>query len=30
MLALYTAALRDRAGVRINQSLIDATLSRFQ
>jgi peptidyl-prolyl cis-trans isomerase D len=29
-LALFTAAVRDRAGVRINQGQIDATLGRFQ
>lgn len=29
VLALYTAALRDAAGVTVNQAQIDATLSRF-
>ncbi len=29
VLALYTGALRDRAGVTVNQSLIESTLSRF-
>jgi len=29
VLALYTAALRDSAGVSVNQALIDTTLSRF-
>ena len=29
MLALYTAALRDQAGVTVNQALIDTTLARF-
>lgn len=30
ILALYTAALREQAGVQINQALIDSTLARFQ
>jgi peptidyl-prolyl cis-trans isomerase D len=29
ILALYTAALRDRAGVSVNQTLLDSTLARF-
>lgn len=29
VLALYTAALRDAAGVRVNQELIESTLARF-
>ena len=29
VLALYTAALRDRAGVSVNQTLLDSTLARF-
>jgi peptidyl-prolyl cis-trans isomerase D len=29
VLALYTAALRDRAGVTVNQALLDSTLARF-
>lgn len=30
VLALYNAALRDQAGVSVNQALIDSTLARFQ
>jgi peptidyl-prolyl cis-trans isomerase D len=30
VLALYTAALREELGVRVNQSLVDSTLARFQ
>lgn len=30
VLALYTAALRDREGVTVNQALVDSTLARFQ
>ena len=29
VLALYTAALREAAGVSVNQATIEATLSRF-
>ena len=29
-LALFTAALRDREGVTVNQALVDSTLARFQ
>ena len=29
LLALYTAALRDEAGVTLNQPLVDSTLARF-
>ena len=29
VLTLYVAALRERAGVQVDQALIDATLSRF-
>ena len=28
--ALYTAALREQAGVTVNQPLIESTLARFQ
>ncbi len=30
LLVLYTAAIRDREGVQVNQALIDSTLARFQ
>jgi peptidyl-prolyl cis-trans isomerase D len=30
VLTLYTAALREAAGVRVNQSLVESTLARFQ
>ncbi len=29
VLALYTAAMRDAAGVRVNQGLLESTLARF-
>ena len=29
LLALYTAALRDEAGVTLNQPLLESTLARF-
>ena len=29
LMALYTTTLRDRAGVEVNQRLIDTTLARF-